>query len=173
MRARHAVAKPRHTPMAEQQLLRVVTKMLFPFIVMFAVYVQTHGEVGPGGGFQAGVLLASAFILYGIVFGADKLRQKLPTIVTDVGMALGCLIYAGTGLHNMLAGSAFLDFGMLDLNDAGGSEALGLVLIEYGVGITVSSVMITIYMQIASRPERLTPAEQAQIKQTKAEEEED
>ena len=137
--------------MGNQTFLRVVAKMLFPFILVFGVYVITHGELGPGGGFQGGVILAAAFILYGMVFGADALRAKVPNRVLDWLMAAGVLLYAGTGLHNMLAGGAFLDYTMLGPDHPGDAEALGMTLVEYGVGITVCSVMITIYLQITER----------------------
>ena len=48
-------------------ILRVVTKLLVGTIILFALYVQFHGDFSPGGGFQAGVIMAVAFILYGIV----------------------------------------------------------------------------------------------------------
>ena len=50
----------------------LVTKMLVGAIMLFAFYVQFHGDFSPGGGFQAGVIMAVAFILYGIVFGLKR-----------------------------------------------------------------------------------------------------
>lgn len=134
--------------MSDQTLLRVMAKMLFPFILVFGVYVITHGELGPGGGFQGGVILASAFILYGLIFGAEELERKIPRRVTDALMALGALLYAGTGLSNVWLGSNFLDYAILNPEDPGGGEALGMMLVEYGVGITVCSVMVTIYTHV-------------------------
>lgn len=147
------MSTPRLDPssMHGQTFLRVVAKMLFPFILVFGVYVITHGELGPGGGFQGGVILAAAFILYGMIFGADELVRRVPARVTDTAMAIGVLMYAGTGLHNMLGGGAFLDYTILGPDDPGGAEALGMTLVEYGVGITVCSVMITVYTQICER----------------------
>ena len=39
-------------------IIRVVTKLIIPYILLFALYVQFHGDFGPGGGFQAGVIFA-------------------------------------------------------------------------------------------------------------------
>ena len=61
-------------------ILRVSVKMLTPLIVLFAIYVQTHGEYGPGGGFQAGVILAAAVIVYGLVFGPLAAVRLAPPI---------------------------------------------------------------------------------------------
>lgn len=134
--------------LSEQALIRVIAKLVLPFILVFGLYVILHGEVGPGGGFQGGVILAAGFILYGLVFGADELRRRVPPIVFEVGMALGALIYAGTGLACVLLGGTFLDYGMLRPEHAGEGEALGMTLVEYGVGITVCSVMVQVYLNL-------------------------
>ncbi|MDH3640349.1 MAG: cation:proton antiporter, partial [Gammaproteobacteria bacterium] len=52
-------------------VLRLVTKFLLPFILLFALYVQFHGDYGPGGGFQAGVIFGAGFVLYGLIFGLE------------------------------------------------------------------------------------------------------
>ena len=44
-------------------VLRVTTKLLMPFILLFALYVQFHGDFGPGGGFQAGVIFGAAYMM--------------------------------------------------------------------------------------------------------------
>ncbi|MAI49711.1 MAG: cation:proton antiporter, partial [Rhodospirillaceae bacterium] len=49
--------------MKDYLVLRITTKLLFPFILLFALYVQFHGDFGPGGGFQAGVIFAASFVL--------------------------------------------------------------------------------------------------------------
>jgi multicomponent Na+:H+ antiporter subunit B len=142
---------PASERMSQQTLIRVVAKMTIPFILVFGCYVILHGEVGPGGGFQGGVILAAAFILYGVVFGADELSRRIPPPIFDAGMALGALLYASVGLASMRLGGTFLDYGMLTRNPAGENEALGMTLVEYGVGLTVCSVMVTIYLMISER----------------------
>ena len=74
--------------MRQHIVLRVVTKLAIPLILMFALYVQFHGDFGPGGGFQAGVILAAAFILFALVLSRSiwlfKLFPMLLAIVTMV-----------------------------------------------------------------------------------------
>ncbi len=59
-------------------VLRVVSKGLLPFIFLFALYVQFHGDYGPGGGFQAGVIFAAGFALYTLIFGLEQAKKVTP-----------------------------------------------------------------------------------------------
>ena len=64
--------------MEDNVILRIGAKILIPFILLFALYVQFHGDYGPGGGFQAGVIFAAGFILYALIFGLDTAKRVLP-----------------------------------------------------------------------------------------------
>ncbi|MBL9102043.1 MAG: Na(+)/H(+) antiporter subunit B [Myxococcales bacterium] len=145
---RESYAQP-SAPMTDQVILRVVTKMSIPFILLFGFYVITHGELGPGGGFQGGVVLACAFILFALVFGRPALYRVLPPPVTDKLTGLGVLIYSGTGAACLFFGGKFLDYSAFNKLSPGDGESLGMTLVEYGVGITVSMVMLTIFNQLA------------------------
>jgi len=139
--------------MKHNLILRVIAKYLFPVIALFAFYVQFHGDYGPGGGFQAGVILSVAFILYALVFGLDTAEQVLPPDVLRILASTGVLLYAGTGVVTMLFGGNFLDYNLLALNPITGQH-IGIMLIELGVGITVSAIMLMIFFAFAGR-ERL------------------
>ena len=78
-------------------VLRVVTRLLLPWILLFALYVQFHGELSPGGGFQAGVIFASGFVLYGLLAGLDRVYAIVPTDVLRALMSFGVLLYLGVG----------------------------------------------------------------------------
>ena len=136
--------------MKHSLILKVVAKFLIPVIVLFALYVQFHGDYGPGGGFQAGVIFSVAFILYAIIFGLDTAEQVIPPGVLRVLASLGVLIYAGTGLATLLLGGNFLDYDVLAAQPVAGQH-LGILVIELGVGITVSAVMLTIFFAFAGR----------------------
>ena len=136
--------------MSDQVILRVATKIIVPTILLFALYVQFHGDYGPGGGFQAGVIFAAAFILYALVFGIKTAEQVIPFGVLRVLASLGALIYAGTGFATLLLGGNFLDYDVLAEQPTAGQH-LGILVIELGVGITVSAVMLTIFFAFAGR----------------------
>ena len=120
-------------------------KLLIPPIMLFALYVQFHGDFGPGGGFQAGVIFASAFILYALVFGVDNARKAAPAWLTRLMLASGVLLYAGVGVVTMVLGGDYLDYSMLS-SDPHAGQHLGITLIEFGVGTTVAGAMITIFL---------------------------
>jgi len=129
-------------------ILRVVSKLLIPPIMLFALYVQFHGDFGPGGGFQAGVIFASAFILYALIFGIDNARKVAPAWATRTLLALGLLLYASVGVAGIFLGGTFLDYSVLAEDPVIGQH-LGISLIEFGVGATVSGAMITIFFIFA------------------------
>ncbi len=137
--------------MTQQTILRVVSKMLIPFILLFALYVQFHGDYGPGGGFQAGVIFSAAFILYSLVFGLEAARRVARPALIETLAALGVLIYAGTGVAAMLMGGRFLDYSALIPHNPVEGQHLGILLIELGVGITVAAVMISIFFAFSGR----------------------
>lgn len=137
--------------MMHHWVLRVVAKLLIPFILVFALYVQFHGDYGPGGGFQAGVIFAAAFILYGLIFGVDTARKVAPPMLVRLLMALGVLIFAGTGFAGLALGGNYLDYSVLG-GDAQEGQHVGILLVEFGVGVTVAAVMITVFYAFAGRP---------------------
>ena len=131
-------------------ILRVVSKFLIPFILLFGLYVQWHGDYGPGGGFQAGVIFASGFILYTLIFGVTRVRKVIPSWVTRLTLALGVLIYSGVGIATLIRGGNFLDYNVLSENAIQGQH-IGILLVEFGVGVTVFSAMVTIFITFAGQ----------------------
>ncbi len=131
-------------------ILRVVAKLFIPFVLLFALYVQFHGELGPGGGFQAGVIIAAAIIFYALIFGLPDARRLLPDAVVETMMAGGVLIYAGVGVAGLLLGGNYLDYFVLDPDPVHGQER-GIFWIEVGVAVTVSGVMLKIFYMFAGR----------------------
>ena len=139
--------------MTEHSIVRVVSKILLPYILLFAFYVQFHGDFGPGGGFQAGVIFGAGCILYALVFGVKKARRVAPSAVVQSIMAVGLMLYAGVGFVCYFKGGNFLDYNMLR-HDPHHAQELGVALIELGVGMAVAAVMFTIFMTYAERAKK-------------------
>ena len=136
--------------MKDQIVLRVIAKLFIPLILLFALYVQFHGDYGPGGGFQAGVIFAAAFVLYTLIFGLEEAKKVAKPSLVQSLVAVGVLLYVGTGIMGILLGGNFLDYNVLQHDPVHGQH-LGILIIELGVGITVASVMITIFFSFAGR----------------------
>jgi multicomponent Na+:H+ antiporter subunit B len=132
-------------------ILRVITKLLVGTIFLFALYVQFHGDYSPGGGFQAGVIMAVGFICYGIVFNLETVQKVLPPWLVHKMLALGVLIYAGTGIISLFTGYHYLDYSALSPHHPEHGQHYGILMVEAGVGITVTGVMVAIYYAFAAR----------------------
>lgn len=137
--------------LAEYRVLRVISGILMPFIMLFACYVLFHGDFGPGGGFQAGVIFSSGFVLYGLVFGLERVQQVLPRRVVWRLIPLGLLLYIAVGVMGMLLGGSFLDYGVLVADDPAAGQHLGILLVETAIGVTVATVMTSIFFNFAGR----------------------
>lgn len=131
-------------------ILRVVSKLLLPFMIMFAFYVQFHGEYGPGGGFQAGVIIAASIILYSLVFGLAEAKRVAPPRVVEAMVPLGVLIYAGVGIVSMSLGAQFLNYSVL-LPDPRTAQHYGIIAIELGVLVTVAGTITVMFYMFAGR----------------------
>jgi multicomponent Na+:H+ antiporter subunit B len=131
-------------------VLRVIAKMMIAFMLLFALYVQFHGDFGPGGGFQAGVISAAAVILYAIIYGLPAARRVIPEWLVETMVAAGVLLYALVGVAGMVLGGNYLDYFVLDADPVHGQER-GIFWVEAGVFITVSGVMLKIFYLFAGR----------------------
>jgi multicomponent Na+:H+ antiporter subunit B len=136
--------------MKREPVLRVVGKLLIPYMLMFALYVQFHGDYGPGGGFQAGVITAAAIIFYALIFGLPAARRLVPEPVVETMVALGAFLYLAVGFAGLALGGNFLDYFVLGQDPVAGQHR-GIFWVELGVLITVSGVMLKIFYMFAGR----------------------
>lgn len=126
---------------------------MVPFIQLFALYVIFHGALGPGGGFQGGAIFASSFILYVVVFNIVMGKKRVPESAMTALSSAGVYFYAGIGLLGIIfsLGSAqYLNYGFIPFTSHFvKNRALGIDLVEMGVGITVLAIMISIFFDLA------------------------
>jgi len=132
-------------------ILKTTTRIIVPFILMFSLYVLAHGEISPGGGFQGGVIFAAGLILYAMVFGIEKFYKIISKRMVIFLTALGVSVYTGVGFITMLNGGKFLEYAKLPGLDMKSGNSMGLLFIETGVFITVFSVMILLFIEVAKK----------------------
>jgi multicomponent Na+:H+ antiporter subunit B len=145
--------RPGVSAIGDQVVLRSVVKVLIPLILLYGLYVQFHGDFGAGGGFQAGVIFATGFVLYDLVFGDGSARAVVPPGWLHRLAAIGVLVYGGVGVYSLLAGRPFLDYSAL-ADDPVHGQHLGVLLVELGVGIAVFSVVLLIFYAFSGRGRR-------------------
>jgi multicomponent Na+:H+ antiporter subunit B len=133
-------------------ILRVATKFILPWVILFGLYVQFHGDYGPGGGFQAGVIVAAAVILYALIYGLEPAQRLVPPALVETMIPLGVLIYVAVGVAGFFTGGSgnFLDYSHLAYDEVHGQE-WGIFLVEAGVFVTVSSTMLALFYAFTGR----------------------
>ena len=133
------------TPEQPDLIVRMVCRGLAPFIQLFGLYVIMHGHSSPGGGFQGGVILASSFILLAMAEGSETLRRRLSLTALMGFMSAGVLLYAGIGVVCLVLGANYLDYGVLPFSEP---RSVGMLVIEVGIGITVTAAMLSIFRDL-------------------------
>jgi multicomponent Na+:H+ antiporter subunit B len=136
--------------MKDDIILRVIAKLLMPFMLLFAAYVQFHGDFGPGGGFQAGVIAAAGIVFYALIFGLPAGRRLAPDWLVEKMLAAGVLLYAGVGVAGLLLGGNYLDYFVLHADPVHGQHR-GIFWVEVGVALTVASAMLKLFYLFAGR----------------------
>ncbi len=133
-------------------ILETAFRVLVPFTLVYGIYVLTHGEYSPGGGFQAGALLAVGIVLARLIQGRDaKFNIKGEHAVILAGV--GTFIYAFTGFLPLFFGGNFLDYSFLPVHmeELHELHALGILMIEIGVTICVMMTIIDILDVVTER----------------------
>ena len=148
--AHRAPPKTESSGLSHHVVPQVVGRILIPFIVLFGLYVQFHGEYGPGGGFQAGAIIATGLILHAILEGESAALRAIPGSVLLGMVAGGALLYTLVGIAGILLGGNFLDYSVLSADPVKGQQ-IGIIAIEAGVGMTVCGALLSIFHAFAAR----------------------
>ena len=134
-------------------IINRTTRLLIPFIQLFALYVVAHGHHSPGGGFQGGVIMGASVILFAISHNLRTAIKSFNEKTAALFSVTGVFIYAGTGALCLVLGEVFLNYsGLAPL--LGGDRVMarshGILIVEIGVAIAVTAVMIWIYYNLSS-----------------------
>jgi len=141
------------TRQSDDVIVKTLSRLLIPFIQIYALYVIAHGHYSPGGGFQGGVILGASLILLVITYGLDNALRRMTERLNTILCSLGVFIYAGIGLLCVILGGNYLDYKELDqILHVGIAQArsLGILGVEVGVGIAVMAVMVSIFLDIST-----------------------
>ncbi len=120
----------------DNTLLKIGAQVLFPLIVLFGLYIIVHGHLSPGGGFQGGVIIASAFLLMFLSYGDS---YDLDHKVLSLFEALSGAGFVFVGILAVFTGGLFLG-NTLPLGVMGKLFSSGILPIIYiFVGLKVAA----------------------------------
>jgi len=125
-------------------ILIEIGKIIIPFIQIFGAYIVFFGHLSPGGGFAGGTIIGASLILDRIIFGKEKIREKL-NYNRLMKMICGSLIFYGILKgYSFITGGAHLHAPQLPLGNPGDILSGGYLLpLNIAVGIVVA---VTIYI---------------------------
>ena len=145
------------------KIVRTITAVVFPFSMIYGLYVIAHGHLTPGGGFQGGAVVASACAMLLVAFGSKwiigKIKEKNLSVLESVG-AIGFIGLAFLGLvfgtyffQNFLKGENFL-FGEIPgvdtLSGVANFNTGGVLpLMNFAVGLKVIAGLFAIVLVMA------------------------
>jgi multicomponent Na+:H+ antiporter subunit B len=130
----------------DNPIVLLISRLVSPFIMLFALYIIFHGHYSPGGGFQGGTMLAASVLLIRLAMGTE-ISQLLfrSSWGTPLG-SVGVLIYFCTGLLALILGGQFLNYVYLPFTGPSSMErSIGVLLVEVGVGLAVMGILVAIY----------------------------
>jgi len=141
------------------KIVRTVANLVYGFVIIFGFYIIVHGHLTPGGGFQGGAVVASAFALLLISYGSLNvkryLKKELLSILESVGLAIFAIIaFLGIGItffYNFLAniGNWFGDTPILGINPGNMNTGGVIPFMNMAVGLEVLSALGVIVLIMA------------------------
>ena len=80
---------------------------ILPFSLVFGIYIILFGTISPGGGFQGGVITASAVLLLYIGYGYSTASKAVKEDALRVSESIGAALYVILGLCGIVLGAVF------------------------------------------------------------------
>lgn len=134
----------------DSTIVTTFVRLLVPLAQLFALYVLVHGHESPGGGFQAGVILAASYILLALALGRDALDRRVNERLGLALAAAGVLVYTVTGIVGMVLGRALLDYAALPLPvPPARARFFGILFVETGIAIAVAATLVVLFCRLA------------------------
>jgi multicomponent Na+:H+ antiporter subunit B len=136
-------------------IVKTIARIVFPFTLLYGIFIIMHGHLSPGGGFSGGALIGGGLILYTIVFGSKKAEKLFPSSVAEWLESGGILVYIGVGLVGVFTVDSFLTnvnagFG---LGTPGTLFSSGMIpILMIAIGIKVASTMMTLFRGLLEEP---------------------
>lgn len=130
----------------QDPIIRTVCKFVIPIILVFGVYILLNGHLSPGGGFSGGAIMASALIIYGLVWGGERASKAIPAKVLKIIVLCALGFYACSKTYSFFTGANHLH-SIISPGVPGRILSAGLILpLNVAVGFVVCCTMYSFYM---------------------------
>ena len=128
-------------------IVRTISRLLFPFIFLFGIYIVLHGHLTPGGGFPGGVIIAASIVMLLLAYGIERAEAKISFLRAEVFESTGGLALVVIGLIGLIFGAYFLrNAPVFPLGQLGHLFSAGnLPLLYLAVGIKVTAGIVLIF----------------------------
>lgn len=138
---------PGRTVAARTDAATLIARLALPVTVLFGVYVALHADTTPGGGFQGGVIVASALLLVFLGDGYRPWRRVIQFHPMSAVEGAGATLYALCGFASMLAGAPYLQ-NILPLGTLRDVFSGGLMLVENaGTALAVGGGFAVVFIE--------------------------
>jgi len=144
-------------------IVRTITKLIYGFILVYGFYVIVHGHITPGGGFQGGAIVASAFALLIVAYGNQGVKKYLKKDVFSLIESTGLVLFiafaffglGATFFYNFLANSGGL-FGnpaVIGVNPGDLNTGGTVPIMNFAVGLEVLAALAVIILTMSAGSE--------------------
>jgi len=135
----------------EDQIVRVTSRLVVPFIQVYGIYVILNGHLTPGGGFSGGAIFGASLVLIALSFNLEAGVKQISHNTASILESGGALGYALTGLAALFLGGSYLAnrSAGFPIGEAGQLFSSGAILvITVFVGVKVASTIVTLFYNI-------------------------
>ena len=130
----------------QDPIIRTVCKLVIPIILMFGIYILLNGHLSPGGGFSGGAIMASALIIYALVWGGERASRAIPSKALRIIVLCALGFYACSKTYSFFTGANHLH-SIISPGTPGRILSAGLILpLNVAVGFVVCCTMYSFYM---------------------------
>ena len=135
----------------EDQIARMICRLVVPFIQVYGIYVILYGHLSPGGGFAGGAIVGASMILYALSFNLEEGSKKIPSATAKAMESGGALTFAFAGVVGLLLGYEYLTNLAVGLPAGVPGELIsgGIIpLISIAIGVKITSTIVTLFYHL-------------------------
>lgn len=135
----------------EDRIVRIICRLVLPFIQIYGIYIIIYGHLSPGGGFAGGAIIGASMVLFALSFNIGAGSKKIPEKVSSFMESGGALLFALVGVLSIIMGGNYLanhqaGFG---LGSFGALLSGGIIpLLSVAIGIKITSTIVTLFYDL-------------------------